>query len=105
MGYYTDYIVKFDADEDKMDLIADQLSNIAGYKFYDEGGALTLNTAKWYDNEKDMKGLSAMHPDILFTVYGNGEESDDMWVAYYLNGVGKSAKAKIVYTTAAELGI
>lgn len=52
---------------------------------------------KWYDCEKDMKALSLEYPTVTFTVYGDGEESGDIWRATVKNGVWEEKKAKIVF--------
>ena len=41
---------------------------------------------KWYDYGKDMVQVSLRHPDALFTLRGEGEESDDQWLTYYMGG-------------------
>lgn len=38
-----------------------------------------------------------MHPTILLTLYGEGEESEDLWVKYFLNGKMQISVAKIIY--------
>lgn len=52
---------------------------------------------KWYDSFEDMKKLSAEFPDILFTLYGDGEDPDDRWVAYFKAGKGEEYQAEIIY--------
>jgi len=37
------------------------------------------------------------YPDILFTLEGKGEESDDLWISYYQNGKAQHCQAEIVY--------
>ena len=41
---------------------------------------------KWYDCEQDMKELSKQYPEFYFWLRGDGEESDDYWVACFHNG-------------------
>lgn len=53
--------------------------------------------SKWYDNEIDMCRISKKYPNILFTLYGDGEESDDLWVKYWLNGKYQFSGAHITY--------
>jgi len=36
-------------------------------------------------------------PNVLFALAGEGEESGDLWRAYYLNGKTWRSKAEIVY--------
>lgn len=43
---------------------------------------------KWYEYERDMLKLSSQHPGVLFTLHGDGEESGDLWIHYFLDGRG-----------------
>ena len=54
------------------------------------------DTIKWYECEKDMKEYSKKYPDIVFTVYGEGEESGDIWNSHFKNGKMHTCKAKMV---------
>lgn len=44
-----------------------------------------------------MLRLSLRFPDVLLTLRGKGEEDDDRWVSYYLNGGVQSTYAEIRY--------
>jgi len=66
-----------------------------------EGGALsesgeTVDAVKWYDHEKDMRSMSLVFKNVLFTLTGEGEEAGDIWKKYFLNGNIQTEKAKIV---------
>lgn len=52
---------------------------------------------KWYDHEKDMREISKQYPDVIFQLNGEGEESGDIWVKYFVNGKMQVAKAKITF--------
>lgn len=52
---------------------------------------------KWYDNEEDMRLLSKEFPDILFKLHGKGEDNEDIWDKYFINGKMQHCPAKIVY--------
>ena len=67
----------------------DTFYNTASFESYDEH--------KWYDHDKDMIKISAMFPDIVFCLHGEGEEHDDLWNAYYSNGKSETCRARIVY--------
>lgn len=41
---------------------------------------------KWYNHEDDMCKLSAMFPDLYFTLEGDGEEFDDYWRKLFHDG-------------------
>jgi hypothetical protein len=59
--------------------------------------ALGGDDCKWYDYEEDMKALSKEFPDALFELSGEGEESGDIWNAYFKNGKWQRCPAKIVF--------
>lgn len=100
MGYYTRYTLEVRGD---------------GYfykKFMDEGfdepfGTYEVSPAdlvhnncdsmKWYDYNKDMQELSESWPNVLFILSGEGEESGDIWRAYYMNGHEERVQAEIVF--------
>ena len=67
----------------------DTSDNTASFESYDEH--------KWYDHDKDMIKISAMFPDVVFCLHGEGEESDDLWNAYYSNGKSEICPARIIY--------
>lgn len=55
----------------------------------DVAHALSLggdNECKWYEHEKEMRDLSIEFPDILFKLHGEGEENEDVWDKYFMNG-------------------
>lgn len=44
------------------------------------------DSLKWYEHENDMCKLSAMFPDLYFTLEGDGEEFDDFWRKLFHDG-------------------
>lgn len=52
---------------------------------------------KWYDNENDMLLLSKEFPDVLFKLHGEGENNEDIWNKYFMNGKMQYCPAKITY--------
>lgn len=50
----------------------------------------------WYDNEEDMRLLSKEFPDILFKLHGEGENNEDIWDKYFINGKMQYCLAKIM---------
>lgn len=95
MGYYTEYNLSFVAEsEDQHEEILNELSEISGYHADIFSG---VDTVKWYDHVKDMVKLSTLYQDILFTLEGEGEESGDLWRAYFKNGKHVRNTAKIVF--------
>lgn len=109
MGYYTDFTVKvMEVEEDQLVAAKDpagflseaidyHLEKISDYEFECQGLMYSL-AAKWYDFDEDMKRLSLMYPDNVFQVDGIGEESGDVWRAYYTNGKGHSCKVVTTYS-------
>ena len=102
MGYYT--IFKLSAkDSEITDDMKKELSTINSYYFDNMNLIDELIEgwfeAKWYEYERDVKILSLKFPTIVFILEGNGEESDDMWVAYFMNGKMQYEKAKITYNS------
>lgn len=82
MGYYTRYELNFDngGDYDLGEAVVARIQEISGYTY------LFNQEVKWYEHEADMKQLSKEYPDIAFTLDGEGEESGDVWRAYFKDG-------------------
>ena len=114
MGYETSYSLEISSDSSKLEPIegvdADgnpatifrpvyydqgkmerEIANLSGYSYPFE------DSCKWYDHEADMRTYSTQHPDILFTLSGEGENSGDMWRKYFKNGKMQKALATISY--------
>lgn len=67
----------------------------ARYALDEDGSA--QETCKWYEHETELKSFSKKHPQWLFILEGSGEESDDMWKKYFLNGKVQVAKAIVTF--------
>lgn len=50
---------------------------------------------KWYDWKQEMAELSRAFPDLVFKVHGWGEESDDLWDAYFCAGKRQDCTATL----------
>lgn len=80
-----------------------RLCELSGYlktdnwwgEFTEEG--TYIDYVSWCDFNEDLLQLSSEYPNIYFQVTGVGEDSDDRWVAYYVNGKKSGGQAKIVY--------
>ena len=94
MGYYTNFVLVHDGGEDQTPAIKTLLESISGYEFDDE---LSVYGVKWYDWPNDMTELSRSYPYILFTLEGVGEESPDLWRAYFKRGKYQVCQAKITF--------
>lgn len=127
MSYYTEYTLVIDnsqvkdgvekkkqseieeiqqsniSDELKMRLIKDvektyrtsivTQSDVIDFLTYDP----FEDQCKWYDHTKDMRKISEIYQNVIFSLYGNGEEDGDMWVKYFMNGKVQTEEAVITY--------
>lgn len=89
MGYYTQHELEIDNG-----YIQDHIEGIEEQSGY---SGLFEDTVKWYGHEKDMKAYSAKHPYVLFTLHGDGEDSEDFWVEYHKDGKMQREKAVISF--------
>ena len=99
MGYHTYYsldvtIPKKVKRHNYIELLRNEYK-VAQYAF-DSNGEFGDST-KWYNHEKDLKEFSKKHPKVLFTLSGEGEENEDMWKKYFLNGKMQVARAEITF--------
>ena len=94
MGYYTRH--ELEVIEGSNDLIAELRTECdeANYALDDTGGS--EESCKWYSHDIDMKRFSEKHPEALFRLSGEGEESGDIWQEYYRGGKRQVCKARIV---------
>lgn len=60
-------------NQDHIELEFDDINSFSGY-------------SKWYDWEKELTELSKKFPDLMFIAEGDGEDSDDLWIAWFNNG-------------------
>lgn len=51
----------------------------------------------WRRYEEDMRTMSLTFMNVIFVLYGAGENVEDLWVGYSLNGKWQKCEAKIVY--------
>lgn len=105
MGYYTDYEMvpnryrcecRFETYQ-AIEAFIEATKAAEGWSdLFDvwrgEGAGFT-----WYNHRQDMVKLSAAFPKILFTLWGGGDETDDLWKEYYLNGECQVVQATITY--------
>lgn len=93
MGYYTDYSLSAEwrgkspePTREKINGLEEEIERMNVFDFDGDFDYGWWAIAKWYDWEKDMALLSKRFPDFLFTLEGNGENPDDIWGAYFLDG-------------------
>ena len=104
MGYYTSHSLEVLDRELKSvpnlvrDPVIDDLRNTCeGAKYSIDGAGDPNDSTKWYEHAWDMCQFSKRHPDLIFMLWGNGEESGDTWRAYYSNGREHHCQGEIVY--------
>ncbi len=104
MGYYTHFDLIMHPEQDTAREL--EIMRVIASKIYEEDPAnISDNTAswclgdelKWYDHHDHMVEVSKQFPDIIFVLYGEGEESDDIWQEYFANGEYEEIYAEIVY--------
>lgn len=89
MGYYTRFELEVNVGRDNDVDYEEVVEEITGYHPFDD-------ETKWYSFEEDMKSASKLHPKALFELSGEGEESGDIWKAYFRDGKMQMCRAKIV---------
>ena len=120
MGYYTYFSLeaRHIKDRAEYDSIMDYMKNhelmqhegeygiFDEGKFYEEDGIAYFDAydeAKWYDHTYDMLKLSKAFPKVMFKLSGDGEERDDMWHEYFLNGNSELCTAQVIYPEPTEI--
>lgn len=93
MGYYTNFelTVTPEPSEElhKYLTVSDynQLLSYIGAFYRYPTGEYSSSEWKWYNWEDDMLDLSIRFPDYVFRLFGDGEDRDDLWVAFFKNGL------------------
>lgn len=100
MGYLTQYTLKV-WDPLTLEEIEDQASIIGNFtqavNYAIDSEGYTLDCVKWYDWEADTREFSKNNPSYIFFLSGVGEETGDMWRAYFFNGKAQIVGARIEY--------
>ena len=97
MGYYTNYTLNYTPRAVPVEVIGEAFARLNSENptaqdiKWETDYVHTLidgdcEPHKWYSHDEDMKKLSKALPNVLFRLYGVGEEQDDEWVKFYLNG-------------------
>lgn len=97
MGYYTDYELKVHEGDKTISEILAVEKDFRGLEHAIDENGYTVDCAKWYEHEDDMEELSLKYPDIVFALYGTGEESGDLWCKYFKNGKIQQGRTEIVF--------
>lgn len=100
MGYITKFNLKvFDKDwkEDKTIVFKDEFLEKNMGSVSNPISAIRGLEAKWYVYHLEMISLSREYSDYLFQLNGVGEDDEDFWVAYYLNGKSQTERGIVFY--------
>jgi hypothetical protein len=92
MGYYTNFELEI-IDVDYSDIDSGKIRQ----EIQDEFKISFGDTIKWYNYNEDMKCFSKKYPELIFVIDGNGEEFDDVWKHYFMNGDDQYTRAKFVF--------
>lgn len=105
MGYYTSYSldVKY-GNKDNIERLVEALraKELIGYALDadyvidgDKVGFGPYDTQKWYDHDDDMIEISKEFPDMVFKLYGSGEDFGDEWYTLYRDGNAETIHAEL----------
>lgn len=102
MGYYTNHSLELEnkstrSEQDVRTIVREKLRSldILGYALDEEFES--EESTKWYSHNEDMRKISSEVNDVVFRLKGYGEESEDIWIEYYLNGKSQRCEAKISF--------
>ena len=86
MGYYTNFSLRMIGNDDDINEVVASASKLEQGENYEPfvDGIKELVTeeelyAKWYHFEEDFIPFAQKFPNVLFIVYGSGEEEMDIW--------------------------
>ena len=105
MGYYTYFEMEMENLDDESNVTEEEvvealIKESAWFDSFDRGKdfeELFNDGLKWYDWEDDMKAVSLSFPNVVFTLWGRGEEYDDLWKGFFYKGRSFYSPAKIIY--------
>lgn len=99
MGYYTEFRLEilnknmdniYDIEDKNLPAIKVAFNQIFNESLTDDYDAFSKIFSKnpqwkwkWYYHEDDMKSLAHQFPDYYFTLCGEGENREDVWIEQY----------------------
>lgn len=91
MGCYTKYRLEIISGLDSSIHYGEEITKLTDYNsLFDE-------PIKWYDHAEDLKYFSKKYPQTVFALFGEGDESGDLWVKYFKNGKMQYGEVEIIY--------
>ena len=101
MGYYTDFVLMANTTFKSIEEAIKDMPNsyLNDFDFYtsEENAIDGYLYGTWREYDEDMINLSLKIPDVLFTLWGFGQDRHDIWVLYAKNGKLCEHIGKIVY--------
>lgn len=104
MGYYTDYKLTVHKGTADLEAVMDALDDVMEFShdescfdMDDPDTIISGDSLKWYDHDEDCAAMSLRFPGVVFKLHGEGEETGDMWDAYYCDGLCQICRAKFVF--------
>lgn len=95
MGYRTYFTLMVTSEREE--LIEELRKECEGAEYALEEEGNPQQDCKWDEHETDMQAFSAKHPEVLFTLNGEGEESTDLWNKYFKGGKMQACYAQITF--------
>lgn len=102
MSYYTNYTGEVMSGADEKD-IAKAIAALDFFNCADDPNIETIDevinydTITWRSWKTDMIEISKRFPNALIRINGEGEDSYDIWRAYFQNGKCAVYQAKIIF--------
>jgi hypothetical protein len=97
MGYETNFELSIKSTNvDISDVLEVEIDNNEDMSWAIEVTGETANSCTWYNHEADLRNLSLKYPELVFDLYGEGEENGDRWHKYFQNG--KMQVCKVIMT-------
>lgn len=101
MGYYTHFSLSVvnQSDSAHQDFVAwiEQKPETNGDQSWYDFWTGNAGVMKWYGHHADMVRLSRQFPSLVFDLYGEGEESGNIWHKYYKNGKCQKCPVKMTF--------
>lgn len=94
-----DYMLSKEQSDDWFYAFSYEMKSYERIEIADDFELLSSDFCKWYSHDEEMLELSKQFPETVFCLHGEGEESVDLWNAYYKNGKKQFCPATIVYET------
>ena len=101
MGYLTYFSLTI-LDEKGKEIVGDEIikkirnnCEAANYAFGEMGHA--EDSCRWYSWSEDFIEFSKMFPNNILMVSGEGEELDDRWISYFMDGKTQHCPGEMIY--------